>query len=346
MQVDREEFSVVLARLKPALSSGGTIAALSHVWFDTTAAYAFDGGFGMRLKIDTELDCGVPGVPLMGLLATSKLKEADLEPNGASMKVKLGKSTSKLAILETTSKVWPFPAKLSKKNTPAVLDENFIEALRKVLFVKASSPSRVEHYGVTIQKRKKDLLLCTTDTATLAATVVKGAGAAVEFEKTLLPRDFAEQLVAQAPEGANLYVLPDCLIAVAEDVTFYSNVLDLEAADDLDAIVLSQLKAHPEPVPLPAGLEAALNRAEILAGREEPVVTLSVETDGLKLFGDYALGQLNETLELEGELPKATFKIKAGIFRRALPYAENLSITKNTLLMRSSEGFVYVVSSL
>lgn len=346
MKVDREEFSAVLARLKPALNPGGRVAAYSHIWFDKKAAFAFDGGFGLRLDLETDLECGVPGVTLMGLLATTTLQEIELVPEASSMKVKLGKSTSKLAILEPSAKLWPFPAKLTKKVEPAKLDETFIEALRKTLFVKASSPDRVEHYGVMIQRRKKDLFLCAADSVALGSAMVRGAGAGFSVERTLLPRGFAEQLVAQSPEGVDLYVLEDCLVAVGDGVAFYSNVLDLAEADDLDDLVSTQVREHPEPIALPAGFEAALSRAEILAGREEPVVQLEMDGNTLKMFGDYGLGQLNESLELEGDAAQVKVRAKAGLLRRALPYAESLSMTRKSLMMRGADGFVYVVAAL
>lgn len=345
MKVDREEFSAALARLKPALASGGSIPAYSHIWFDKKAAYAFDGGFGLRLELETELECGVPGTTLMALLATTALKDVELVPDTSTIKVKLGSSTSKLAVLEASSKVWPFPGKM-KKTEPVSLGAEFMEALRKTLFVKASSPSRVEHYGVMLQRRKKDLFLCSADAITLGSTMVRGAGAGFEPERTLFPRGFAEQLVAQAPEGVDLYILEDCLVAVGDGVSFYSNVLDVSEADDLEGLVASQVKEHPEPLALPAGFEAALSRAEILAGREEPVVQLDLEGNSMTLYGDYGLGQVNEKLEFEeGTAPKGRFRAKAGLLRRALPYSESISISKDSLLLRGPEGFVYVVAA-
>lgn len=349
MQVDREEFVAALVRVKPALSSGGRVAALSHIWFDEKAVYAFDGGFGIRLALKTELNCGVPGSALMGLLGTSALKEAELEVGENALRVKFGKSTSKLATLEPDASAWRFPVTLPKKKEPVKLDELFMEALRKTLFVKASSPERVEHYGVIVQKRKRDLFLGSADKIAIASAVVKGAAADVEFERVIFPRTFAEQLVAQSPEGVDLYVLggdSNCLVAVGDGITFYSNMMDLADADNLDELVSRQRKTHPEAVPLPAGFEAALNRAEILAGREEPVVELETVKGALNVSGDYGLGQLDEKLDLEETLPAAKFRAKAGVLRRALPYSESFSITKNTLLMSGADGFTYVVGSL
>jgi DNA polymerase III sliding clamp (beta) subunit (PCNA family) len=347
MLIDREVFAGSLARVKPALSSGGVVKELTYLWFDKKHVLAYDGGFGIQLKLATELECGVPGRVLTDLLSTSPLKEATLEPNGEALNVKFGRSTSKVAVLDASSKVWPFPGKLPRNAEPTALDENFMEALRKTLFVKASPATRVEHHGVLVQKQKKDLVLYSTDSATMAQAVVKGAGAGVGFEKTLLPRAFAEQLVAQTPEGVDLYVLDDCLIAAGEGVTFYSNVLDLSAAHDLAGVVASTQKAQPEGVDLPAGLQEALDRAIILAAKDPdgPIISLGVDRGKLTILGDYNLGKLDEQLELEGTHPNGRLKIKATLLARALAYGEQFSLNENALVL-SSPGFTYIVASL
>lgn len=343
MLVDREEFSALLTRLKPALRAGNALPALTHMWFNGKSARAYDGGFGIRLSLASELECGVPGPTLLGLLATSVLKEATLEQGNSLLSIKLGKATSKVSVLDLEQQLWPFPEKMPKNHKTITLGEEFIEALRKVLTVKVSVATRVEHHGVMAEWEDGKLYLYATDSMTLAMASVDSDG---KFPKTLLPRTFAEQMVAQAPGGVDFTVLDDCLIATGDDVVFYSNVLDISGADDLNDIVAKQEEKHGKPVPLPAGLEGALARAEILAGREEALVTLSVEKSSLVVSGDYTLGKLKETLDLEGKHPAAKIRIKASHLRRALPNVDALSLTSNSIILRGEPDFMYLTASL
>src|SRR6185312_8842857 len=105
---------------------------------------------------------------------------------------------------------------------------------------------------------KDDIELYSTDSTTIAAVKLRGAGKSATFDRVLFPREFAEQLVVQSPEGADVYVLDECLIAAAEGVTFYSNLLDLSVSDDMGAIMVRKEGQHPAATPLPAGLEGAL----------------------------------------------------------------------------------------
>lgn len=343
MQVDREEFRALLLRLKPALRVGGAIPSMSHFWFDGKGVSAYDGGFGLRLSYQSELTCGVPGAALLGLLDTSVLKEAKLEQTKSSLNVSLGRSTSKLAVLDSDAQLWPFPKRLPKGAETYALSEVFIEGLRKVLFVKASPTTRVEHYGVIAECVDDRVFLYTTDTMTLASASLELEGS---FGKVLLPRLFAEQLVSQSPGGVDLTVLDGCLIAVGDDAVYYSSLMDISTADDLGKVIASQQAAHSKPVPIPAGLDGALARAEVLSGKEDAVVALTLSKGLLTVSGEYKLGELCEELELEGNPGAAKILVKAPQIRRALVHAESLSITSKTVLLRGEPDFLYLVAAL
>lgn len=346
MKVDRENFSSLLARLKPALRGGSAMPSFANIWFDGEAGTvtAYDGGFGIRLKCESDLECGIPGAALLGLLSTSVLKDVTLEQGKSSVAVKLGKSITKLTYFDLESQVWEFPNALSKKDTQNrfTLGEEFIEALRKVLFVKASSPTRVEHHGVMLESDDGKLFLYTTDSTTLASTFVEVEG---DLDRVLLPRLFAEQIVAQSPSGVELFVLKNCIIAKGSDVTFYSNLLDTTGSDDLGKIVANQQEKHSRRVELPAGFEGALARAAILSGKEDATVTLAVERDGLVVSGNYALGELKESLEFEGKHAAVTFRGDAEQIRRGLVHADSFSLTSGSMILQGEPNFLYIVAA-
>lgn len=346
MKFDREELSATLAKVLPAVGKGGSIAALSHLWFKEQEVYAHDGGLGIRLKYKTDLNLGAPGAPLLKLLGTSALKETELDEDSDNLKIKMGKSVSKLAALEIDMQIWPYPLKLPKGVSSLKLDEDVIEGLRKTLFVKASPQTRVEHYGVMVRVVKKDLELYATDSASLVCITLEGAAKGAGFESVLLPRGFVEQLVKEASEGADLYVLKDCIIAETPAISFYSNVLDTANAQDLGALLGKSTGTLPESVPLPAGFAAALERAEILAGHVDPVVTLTFKGAILTVSATYPLGTLKEELTIIGKHPITSLKVNAPIVRRALAHAETLAANEKFFLLSGEPGFDYLVAAV
>lgn len=348
MKIDRKELVSTLSNLKPAIGVGGVVVELSHLWFDGSFVYACNGSFGIRKPFKADFTGGVPGVPLLGLLNSSAVKEVVIEPSGqAALAVKLGKSSSKLAALPVERKIWAYPSKIPTKNA-AVLPATFLEGLSKVLPVKASPATRVEHHGVTVVVKSGDVLeLYCTDSSSMARVVVEGvSNNQAAGSVFMLPRDFAEQVVAQTTDKVPLNVTADCIIAHLDDVTLYANIIDISGADDMAAIVSREEKKHPEALVIPEGLAEALKRAIILAGPEDAVVDLSLEKGGLKVVGSYKLGTLQETLVLDGTHPTAGIRVRARVVQRALEHAQAFSISKSSLLFRGEGNFSYVVASM
>lgn len=343
MKFKRDDLLTQLSVLKPAIAAGGVIMELRHIWFDKHYAKAYDGGLGIRIPLKLGCECGVAGAVLLGLLGTSPLKEVEVElADKKALQVKIGSSTSKISAL-MDGNVWPFPEKTPDRTDLTELTEDFVEALRKALFVKPSQRSAIEHQGVVVESGKKTTMLYTTDSKTIARVCV--AGKDLFPERTLLPREFCEQVVERCAKGASLLV-GDHYMAAADDITIYCNMLDSSGVRDLGALVEKFIKKQPPPVDLPAGMEAALNRAVVLAGSEDPFVELHVKKGDLSMKGKFAFGALDEEFDMEGKHPDATIKIAAPHLRRGLAQADKFSFNDDTLVMYGENDFVYLIAGV
>jgi hypothetical protein len=339
---DREELIASLQRLRPAIRASGAIVELSHVWLGQTHALAYDSGLGIRIPLATGLDCGVPGLPLLALLRTSSLKEVTLTAEETALLIKMGRSRSRLNVLDIGRQVWPFP-EAPDEEASADLEESFIEAMRSVLPIRAAQPSRIEHHGILVYATRKKVELYSTDTATLAR-------ATLEIENTfpgfcLIPRPLAEQLVAQCPGGAGLYVAEDYILALDDDVEIYSNVLDSSDVADLRKVAAGKEKLHPDPVPLPAGLEAALDRVDVVAGDTEPVIDIAISGSDFRITTPkYTYGEVRERLSLEEPHPDAEITMPTSALRRGLMATDTFSVVSDDSMAFYSEGFYYVAA--
>lgn len=340
---DREGLLAALGRLKPALRTGGAIPELGHIWFESGRASAYDGGLGIRLALDTGLTCGAPGRPLMGLLGTSALKQVTLEQEEADLLVRLGKSKTKLKVLPSERDPWPFPAQHPGKS--ARISEAAIEALRAVLVVKPSPATRLEHHGVLVYCSGSDIDVYATDSRTIAqATYSEKATGLPKF--LFVPRPLAEQIVVLCPRGTELYVAEDHLAAVGNGVELCSNVLDTTGMVDIPKVVRKTHDPHPDSVALPAGLEAALDRAEVLAGSsDESVITVTVRGRNFSLAGKYQYGELQEDLVLEADHPDVEIAVVTSALRRGMLSADAFSSTKESMAFYGGDNFLYLVAA-
>lgn len=344
-----EALNGALKRALPAVSRTAVIPALTLIWFKKDQILAYDGGLGIKFDFDSGLDLGVPGHTLSKLLATTPLEEVELSQDKDALSVKLGRSTSKLAVMPAESFMWPFPETAPKGSKPIKFDENVIEGLRKALLVKASPVTRVEHNGIMLQVVPDGIELYATDSASLVRVTVavdRLGSKPKGTDPVLLPRAFVEQLVSEAASGADFYALEDCLFAEYEKGSLYSNMLDLSAAERLDELFEKFTDHFPkEGVTLPPGLKGALERAEILAGRNEPFVTLKAKGKQLKLTATYPLGSLDEDFELDEKHETATLIVYAPKLVRGLVHAETFTFDEKAILLEGGGDFAYLLAA-
>lgn len=314
------------------------------MWFKDGHVTAYDGGLGIRLALDLGVECGVPGRPLLGVLGTSSLKEVGISilEKEVALVIKLGRSKTKLNVLDSGRDPWAYPLEHDGKSQ---LSAVAVEALRSVLIAKASSPTRLDHHGVSIYSDGADIDFYATCGKTIAQVSISDAKARLP-KFVFLPRTLAEQIVALCPTGATLTCATDHFAAVGSGVEVCSNVLDTTDLVQLPSLLNKRMKTHPKDiVPLPTGLEAALDRAEVLAGAEDAVVEISIGEKAFRLTGRYPYGTLDEELTMEEDHPAATLKVDAAVLRRGLLASDAFSATNDSLAFYGGETFMYVVAA-
>lgn len=341
---DREGLLASLGRLKPALRADGAILELSHVWLADGHACAYDGGLGVRLALDLDFECGVPGRALAGLLGTSSVDRVELQltDKDTVLTVKMGRSRTKLNVLDPSRCPWPFP---TEHEATVQLSEAAVDALRAVLVSRTSSPARLEHHGVFVFADGDVVDVYATDSRTIAVTTFVNDGGLPKF--TFLPRPLVEQVVTLCPQGADLTVAEDHFAVVGRGAEVCSNILDTTGIQDIPAVVEKNLSAHPEAVVLPAGLEETLDRAEVLSGpAADPVVDIVIDGTTFSLSGKMTYGELKEDLTLEEDHPAVELSVDASLLRRGLQASDAFSATGDSLAFYGAEDFVYLVAAV
>lgn len=342
MTFDREELLSILSDARPALGTVPVIPELSHFWFDKKYLYAYDGGLGVRLAFKTELDCGIPGKTLLDLLRTSTQKEVFLDDVDDTVILQMGKAKVSIAMLNGERRTWPFPDSIPKKTIGSiVLSEAMVEAFNKVLFVRASKPSKAVNHGITIIPKKKDIEIYTTDDNSIAQAIVDEVPPA-GLKKFVAPWGFVDRILELVEPGATLHILPDCLMVENKEVLICSNLLELPDNPDLPKTIADSLNDN-DPINLPVGLQPILARATILAGQDDAKLNLSVKGNNLQLKGRYALGSLDEQVALKTK-GDGTGVFTAGLINRALPYVDSFVISDRALALYGEGNFLYLLA--
>lgn len=343
---NREELLATLGSVKAALGSSPLVPEYGYIWVTDGFVRAYNGTFGMETASELGFACGIPGLVVLNLLESCTDDVVSIDIDKETLRLKSGTTDIKLVTLEAARNNWAYPKTHGKNALLVDMQPDHIAALKSMAFVRAAPATRVEHLGVTMQQDKNELRFYSTDSASMAEAVVPVKKAA-EVTGVMLPHDFAEQLVALAPEGAKLWVNKDCLIAeTGTETVLYATLVDLAQADDMGAIISRQQALHAQLLPLPVEFEQVLTRAEILASRDEPLVYVEVQDAALQVSGTYSLGSLHESFAMKGAKPAAKVGVKAGILKRALPFVDEVSLAKGSLLLRKGELFTYVLAAV
>lgn len=334
---NRAELLEVLTEVRPALGTGSLVPAFGYFWFDKQDISAYDGGLGIRLDYDTELECGVPGKPLLDLLKTSTLKDVFLDIVEGSLVLQMGKAKVKLTTLPLEQRTWPFTSVLPKKSTKTLtLSEGILAALKRTGLVTPSKRTQVLHHGVVAVVQKSGLEFYATDSRTIMR-IQLDEKAAVGFDRVLLPWGFIDSIL-KFKAGTKLHILPDCLMAQANGALVCSNLRSLSEAMDIVEVTRPHLNGK-QALPTPATLAATVQRAKILAGGDEALLNLSLKDSNLRVKGEWATGSINENMSLkEVAAAEVVANFPANLIERGLDGTDSFSISKNSMVLYGNTG--------
>jgi hypothetical protein len=353
MKIERKPFVEKLLALKPALgTSSSRIAELKHIWFGGEEAWTFNGNLGIRLSLKSEFKGGVLGLPLLGLLQGADADYIDVEAVKGTLTVKFGRSRAALPILDLGSSPWNFPVEPTKEAQPVQLDETLIKAFERVGIVRISKPTRVEHWGIVLFPGPDEMtLLYTTDSRAIVELAVDRP-LPEKVEKTVLPFDFSDVVVASYDKEAScntLYIAENYLMFRIGSMLVCSNVLDSSSVDDLLARVDSLVAKVTSSREIPKGFGDALSRVSLLAGDGDAVVCLESAEKSLTVTGrNLQYGEFEEKFPLKngGDCSDPKIAVNAGLLGMGVAVSRNFAVTDGALILGDGEGFTFMLGVL
>jgi DNA polymerase III sliding clamp (beta) subunit (PCNA family) len=342
MSLSRKETIAALDLVKPAVATRSAIQELSHIWFDGEHVSATNGGLGIRAKFKSPFKCGVPGALFLGLLNQAAADTLEFKQDGNGLK--FGRITLNTLPLEQFP--WRYPDKPKVKPTSTLkVSEELITGLKRVAALKVSGPKRMEHYAVCIFAVDDEVDLYVTDSKSMLVMPAKEklTGSA---KKIALPRELADQIVAQCKPGQILNMYPDHFSVVANDkVQLYSNVFDTSEMLDLPQFANNLVDERKFPsVELPTDLSAVLERAMVLAGSEDPLVVFKSEGKTLKLLAKFKYGEIAEEFALNKALFKTTLSLNARTLL-SIKDVKKVSFSDRAASFLGADDFTYVLAA-
>lgn len=344
---DRAELIATLQAARRAVSTGGLLAEYGYFWFTGQDLVAYDGELGIRLPLATPFKCGVPGRTLLDLLGSSALQEIFIDLDKDGLQVQLGKAKIALATYPIERLPWKFPTTPPTNSVATVtLSKEIFVAVDQLAFLKTpKDPTQAYHHGVTFVPQQDCLELYATDSISVAQVLVKEL-IPTTVAKFVAPWGFLNAVLDLLKPDTVLHIMENCLVAGVDGKLVCTNILELPANWDVSQVVNDNLASlTTDLVALPARLQQTLERAVIVAGKEEALVDLTAKGATLCVEGEYDLGSLTETFAVEGKLASVKGRYPARLILRGLHHADGFALSSKLLMLCGGENFIYILTS-
>lgn len=347
--MDRIELVKVLDMVKPALAEKDYVPIFQHFIFDKKTVLAFNDRLCICIDLVTDLDAAVPGDLLLSFLKTGSAEQVDVVVKGGAAKFECGSFTFDLPVLDKTESIYSYPNKTKKIK----VGSDFFAAVKRCLL--SVDESNTDPKFSSVCYYPKDGLLYSTDGQTISEHYV----APVEYRgkgPIYLPYDFCVALLAIHNDENNddpcLEYTNDCIIApltigyvfakqpVVEDPLDFEAVLDpiFDGLGMADKDVLSHM------IEIPAGMESALKRAQLLVPSIEPSTHVVIK-DGIgEIKTESGLGVVDDQLDIPDHNDRDV-TLSATLVARGLAVCSHALITEDCTILSDGDVYFYYVAN-
>jgi DNA polymerase III sliding clamp (beta) subunit (PCNA family) len=297
----------------PALASADFVPILTHVCFDDSELFAYDGRNAIIVHHETGLKGAVRGGVLLSILNTMP-QEIEFEAGKEKIVVKSGRHKAELPILPRDQFAFSGPPDDFEGTAEFSMTEGFVDGLTLAAAWCNIDTSRPEVSGVTL-KADRNLWLYSTDNATMTRVCTDAKGSGRQGPQIILSKATADILVKlwkdlEAPD--NVVTFTDTVLCASFDadpaVTLVAQLIPASPAN-YEGVLAAQQKGA-RYVSTPTGLGALLERVMTVTAKD-PVPEMLVTTDGdkmtVKAKGSY--GEVEGTLKLKADVGKTEYVI-------------------------------------
>lgn len=346
--MDRSKLIDILAEVEPALAAKELVPVLSHFWFTGKNVMAYNDHIAISTPCSTEFQGAVPRT-LLSLLKTSKAKTVEFDVDGDNMVVKAASSKFKLAVLPKEDFVFTMPASKDLPKLP-VDAGRFLQALEACMFSIGNDTSQADHMGVTLIREGSELLMFSTDRATITHGAVTLKGKYDWKGRAILPTDFCQELLRIAKGATELHMeVTDHHAFVTHNGTaLFGRLVEPDTPADFISWIdrLYPESADKKMCEIPTKLLPILERACIVTDSAVDKTKMKVKvSDGIANFmSSSERGEVTDKLQVEERHPPVTCNVDPKRFRDGYGRFDKFLMTKDAVIM-TRDSIVYLVSA-
>jgi DNA polymerase III sliding clamp (beta) subunit (PCNA family) len=344
-------FKNTLEQAKHFLMQQDFIAVLQHFHFKNETVVSYNDAQACQLKLNTGLNCTIPGQLLLKLLNTIKTEEVEIKelPQQNTVEVISGRNKSKLPRSPSENYVFELP---KFEGDTLTIQPEVLEGLKKCLMNVSANPTRQEFNGVTWRISSDSLNLFSSDGRTISRFTYKDTYKvpAIKDLTVILPAFFCEKLIILANtllgKAAFEMICKDswALVDLTGNYIFTRNIEKDPPNYENFLKMFSDIKDE-ELWDIPSELEAALERAALFLDQTHSITTAQFEINGteLSVSTTSALGHCFDQYTMPMDLGKISFQVDPNLMLRAFKISKKMTF-RPTAVVFTDTDFLHLIA--
>ncbi len=339
--MQRKKLVEQLGLVSLALADNDLIPILKCFAFTGEDVIACNDTLGVTTRCPTEEAFCVHGETLKGLLENSHAETVDFKIEEDDLVVKTGKSTFKLPWFPVEDFLWLVPVDLE----PIMgLNEDLITGLGECLLTASKDNAQPKLMGVRLHQGT--LYSCDGDAVTKYITDAKPK-VKVDY---MLPNGFCDSVIKiteQSEASTGKVSINDewAAVLLGSGFNIYGRLMEIEAPLDHEDLIKRTLKAKPQFIKVPEGLDHALSRARVVADAESAKTVFTVKGGKLGLLTTASMGIIKDSLPFGGH-SDVQANVSAACIQRCISLCDEMSVAENCCCFRSGNKLFILASNL
>ena len=328
----------------PALSDKEYIQSFSCFGFNGKTVRSHNDIIGIEVKCATDLEGGINGEKLLGLLGRANGKNVDFEYRDNDVFLKSGTTDGLIGWIPTDEFIWPFERFKVKIEVP--VDEDFAEGIRKCLY-SIDDDETSTHGGITFEIKNGGGVLWTTDSKTItryelsqpiegkSVTVMPGTFYRailnmIKISKTKPILGLGKALsVAHFGDDAALYVKQ-----IEDDKVKFEETLDLNMEDFVKTI------------PIPRMFPNAIKQAVLtFDGTKQELAVLTVKNQKFQINAKSSTNEVKRIVTIKEPHDDVEVHIEPNLIDRVLKVATHFYILSRATVLSDNDRYLYIVAN-
>lgn len=358
---ERKVLLDALEAVAPALSQTDVVRWMTHFIFTGEHVQAYNDRIGISAPCRTNFKGALPAT-LLDLLKTSKAKQVSMEPNGDSVRVKVGGTNAKLAMIPELEYAGTFTIPDFAEDHKAVGNaarEALIEALRICVKGVGNDMSSPAQLGVTFVPDDERLCLYSTNNATITQATMKAAASLPIDKRVIMSTEFCEQLLRlnkRVVQNAKLHVLVKTYsLAKLGNVLLFGRLIDDKHPQDFAAIINDHCSAADRKlqVDVPAKLTPIIDRALIMTANKHEAQRTAIEVQAfddtnhrVRFTSQGGHGVVSDYILVSKSQAQCAITVEPKLLKAGLDNDMERVLFKSSCVIMSKPGVLFLIQTV